>query len=98
VGEEQIASPPRGGERFLTVLDDPVHLRQRDENLPEDGIHACRSARGMGACVSSSRVLPVSRHATRTMPSMSLRTHSFKLRIKLIRCAKVVFFQPAEES
>jgi hypothetical protein len=36
-------------------------------------------------------VLPVSLHATRTIPSMSSRTHALRLLRKLCRCAQVVF-------
>lgn len=38
-----------------------------------------------------SLVFPVSLHATRTIPSMSSRTHALRLRRKLCRCAQVVF-------
>ena len=55
-------------------------------------------SKGRREHTDSARVLPVSLHATRTMPSMSLMTHSFKLLMRLILCAKVVFFQAAEAS
>lgn len=41
VRQEQIARSTRGRKRRLSVLDDPVHLGQCDQNLSKDRVDAC---------------------------------------------------------